>query len=477
MCPLSRLRLHPLIQDVARAASDLRVPVYLVGGAVRDALRGNECAHDFDFALADGFDDLVAAFARMQHGKVIAWDVDQKRIVFRQGNDRVTVDFSRMHQSDIMHDLQQRDFTINAMALAVHTREADLIDPLGGQADLEERCLRMCSEGAFEADPLRMLRAVRFSRQLSCEIEPLTQESMRRNSSLITRSACERIKRELFMILHGPAQEKSLRELLACGLLERLLPDIMLMPSMRQSAPHEHMLLEHCLLTVRFLEVVQRMPDARFDGVRVKISDYLNQNFEEGVSMVALLSFAALLHDIGKPACTMEDNGRMRFYGHDKAGAAIIRRIARETGLGRKAQQVLSCLVENHMRILQMAQLESLSERAKVRFVRDCGTSAAGVCLLAIADSLATGSNPAYQCSRQRVRDIAWDLCAGIFVSQDLVETAPLLTGSDVINALGLGPGPHVGRVLRQAAQLERNGTLQARESALAWLHSLKSID
>ena len=240
MCPLSRLRLHPLIQNVARIASDLRVPVYLVGGAVRDALRGNERAHDFDFALADGFDELVAACARAQRGKVIPWDVDQKRIVFRQGNERVTVDFSRMQTTDILRDLQQRDFTVNAMALAVHASNTDLIDPLGGQADLQARCLRMCSEGAFEADPLRMLRAVRFARQLSCEIEPRTQESMRRNSALITRPARERIKRELFMILHGPAQETSLRELLACGLLERLLPDILLMSGVRQSPPHEH---------------------------------------------------------------------------------------------------------------------------------------------------------------------------------------------------------------------------------------------
>ena len=65
-------------------------------------LRGNERAHDFDFALADGFDELVAAFARAQRGKVIPWDVDQKRIVFRQGNERVTVDFSRMQQPDIL---------------------------------------------------------------------------------------------------------------------------------------------------------------------------------------------------------------------------------------------------------------------------------------------------------------------------------------------------------------------------------------
>jgi hypothetical protein len=84
---------------------------------------------------------------------------------------------------------------------------------------------------------------------------------------------------------------------------------------------------------------------------------------------------------------------------------------------------------------------------------------------------------PEYQSASQRVRDIARELCRLIFTSQDLHETAPLLTGADVINALGRGPGPHVGRVLRQAAQLERNGTLQDRESALVWLHSLKSID
>ena len=124
-----------------------------------------------------------------------------------------------------------------------------------------------------------------------------------------------------------------------------------------------------------------------------------------------------------------------------------------------------------------MSQLESLSERAKLRFVRDCGTVAPGVCLLAIADSLATGSMPEFQDSSQRVRDIARELCGRIFTSQDLHETAPLLTGADVINALGRGPGPHVGSVLKQAAQLERNGTLQDRESALAWLRNQRPTD
>jgi poly(A) polymerase len=463
MCPLSRLYSHSLIQNVARAARELHVPVYLVGGAVRDALRDVDNPHDFDFALAAGFDDLVAGFARENRGRIIPWDVDQKRIVFRQGNARSTVDFSRMHTPDILYDLKQRDFTVNAMALAVHESEPQLIDPLGGQDDLSAHCLRMCSEGAFEADPLRMLRAVRFARQLSCVIESRTRDCMHLNCSLITRSARERIKRELFMILHGPLQQRSLQELHACGLLEKLLPD-----DVFKGITPEHLRFEQSLLAAGFLEDVLRQPDARLEGVQQQLCEYVNKDFEDGVSMTSLLMFAVLLCNACKPEHATGVGG-----GDDKLSLKDVRRISSEIGLGRKAQHMLACLVENHMRIQQMTQLASLTERTKVRFVLDCGEAAAGVCLLAIADSLAAGSKPAFQGAPQSVMDVAYDLCAYIFGSQDVHKAAPLLTGDDVISFLGCGAGPRIGDILRQAAQLERDGILQNREAALLWLGNL----
>jgi len=473
MCLLSRLLSNPLIQNVARAARELGVPVYLVGGAVRDALHGVEDAHDFDFAVADGFDGLVAVFARQQRGKIIPWDVDQKRIVFRQDNVRVTVDFSRMSTSDIICDLKKRDFTVNAMALGVHENDPLLIDPLGGRDDLANHCLRLCSDGAFEADPLRMLRAVRLSRQLSCEIDDCTRQSMRCNSSLITRSARERIKREFFMVLDGPSQEISLRELHDCGLLDLLLPDIKVMYEVRQSEPHEHFLFDHCLRSVGFLQAaLQIVREALGDNSQI-LSDYINQSFEDGVSMMSLLCFGALLHDIGKPECAVEDGDRIHFYGHDKTGAQCVRRIAREIGLGRKAQGVVASLVENHMRVLQLSQCERLSERAKIRFIGDCGEAAAAVCLLAIADNFATGSMPAYQSSNRRLCVIATELCLRALDPPAHSSTAPLLTGEDVMTSLGLEAGPDVGDVLRQALQLERDGLLQNRDAALVWLRSL----
>jgi poly(A) polymerase len=291
------------------------------------------------------------------------------------------------------------------------------------------------------------------------------------------RSARERVKRELFAILHAPEREASLRALFDAGLLARLLPDIAVMEGVQQSAPHEHTLFEHSLRTAGFLDEALRITQACSGELQARRDEYLNQSLEEGVTMMSLLCFAALLHDAGKPECASEHAGRIHFYGHERSGACIIRSMARAVGLGRKAQSVLAVLVEQHMRILHMSLLESVSERAKARFVRDCGPAAAGVCLLAIADSLATGSGSEYRDSSRCVRDIAADLCARILASSDLQENEPLLTGADVMAALQTTQGPHVGRILKQAARLERNGTLQDREAALAWLRKQKSAD
>jgi len=477
MQSLSRLRLHPIVQSVSRIAQDMRVPLYLVGGAVRDALLGIDRVNDLDFTLAEGFDDLVAAFARSQRATVIPWDIDQQRIVFRHGAERFTVDVSRMCSPDIISDLKLRDFTVNAMALALHEPGIRVVDPLGGQADLAERSVRMCSHQVFEADPLRMLRAYRFARQLSCVIESRTLNAIRLNSALIVRSARERVKREFFMILDAPQQEASLRALNDAGLLAHLLPDITRMNGFRQSPPHEHTLLEHSLKTVGFLDEAMRITDAYCGGLSAQRDGYLTQSLEDGVSMMALLCFAALLHDIGKPGCAVEDGTRIRCYGHELSGSRMIRTMARGIGLGRKAQSIAAALVEHHMRILHLSQLEGVSERARVRFVRDCGPASPGVCLLAIADSLATGSGPEYLQFSRRVRDSAADLCVRFFASGELLESEPLLTGVDVMAVLQTGQGPHVGRILRQAVQLERDGTFHTREDALTWLRSQKSTD
>jgi len=460
MCSLSLLHSHPLIQNIARIARELCVPVYLVGGAVRDALRNVEHAHDFDFALAEGFDELVTRFARENHGKIIPWDVDQKRIVFHQGNTRITVDFSRMHTPDIMHDLNKRDFTLNAMALGIHESEAQLIDPLGGQDDLLTHCLRMCSSTVFEADPLRMLRAVRFARQLSCVIEPRTRERMRFSSSLITRSATERIKREFFMIMHGPSQQVSLRELYACGLLEAVLPDDVSGDILSND-------FEQSLLIIGLLEDALQQPDGRLDGVQQQLCDYLSKDFEDGVSMTSLLMFAVLLCNI----CKFDNAGA---EGRDqKKITKAIQQISREIGLGRKAQNVLASLIENQDRILYVTQHARLTERMKVRFMLDSGEAAVGICLLFIAKCFATGSSHACDAASHSIVENAYAVCCYILGVQDLHTAVPLLTGDDVSKSHGLGAGPRIGEILSQAAQLERDGILHNRDAALLWLKNL----
>jgi hypothetical protein len=178
--------------------------------------------------------------------------------------------------------------------------------------------------------------------------------------------------------------------------------------------------------------------------------------------------FSVLLCNVSMPEHAAEAGGE-----DDTLSMKTVRRIACEIGLGRKAQNVLACLIENRRRIVQMVQHVSLSERIKVRFALDSGEAAVGVCLLAIADTLAADSSSACQGTPQRVMDVAYDLCVYILGSQDLHTAAPLLTGDDVISSLGLGAGPRIGDILRQAAQLERDGILQNRKAALLWLGNL----
>jgi poly(A) polymerase len=331
----------------------------------------------------------------------------------------------------------------------------------------------MCSKGCFEADPLRMLRAIRFARQLSCEIEPGTWESMLCSSSLIVHSARERIKRELFTVLHEHDKGKSLRELHDSGLLAHLFPAVGMIERDNGNHSLEFVSFEHCLRTVDFLDAIQLAPDDRLVGVLQQLSDYVDQDLEEGVSMLSLLVFAAFLAHAAGSQYDGDAGDSLEYYGHEMSLTKTAQHIACETGFGRKAQHIVACLYAQRMRIAQMAQLETLPERVKVRFVLDCGECAVGVCLLAIADSLARASGLERQCSSRRVTDVAYDLCSWILSSQDVREASPLLTGNDVISLLGLGAGPRVGNILKQAAQLERSGELLDRKAALLWLRNL----
>jgi tRNA nucleotidyltransferase/poly(A) polymerase len=221
-----------------------------------------------------------------------------------------TVDFAKFKAPDIDGDLRLRDFTINALALDLRklceTGDTALIDPLGGRQDIQNKIVRMCSSRSFDDDPLRMLRAIRFARQLGYTIDFQTFSLCSEKHELITKVSIERIKKELFTILHLPAPAVSLSQLMQMGFMGLFLPQLEDRAGVAQGPPHQHNLLAHSLLTVERLTGIVDAA-AGIEGIpERRMREYLGEVLEEGVTRRALLVFAALLHDSGKPGTAQE---------------------------------------------------------------------------------------------------------------------------------------------------------------------------
>ncbi|MEI6126661.1 MAG: HD domain-containing protein, partial [Pseudomonadota bacterium] len=404
---------------------------------MRDALMGLFYSKDFDFVVEQKFDETIKAFANKTGGKVITWDFLQTRIVYYENGAHVSVDFAQSKGSDIAGDLKKRDFTINALAIDLKSlfsdTQADIMDVVNGRDDLEKKIIRNCSTAAFDDDPLRILRGIRFAREFDFEIDPQTFTLMRDRSHLLARVSRERIKKEFFTILSLPGIENSLHELLTVGAFKLLIPELDGFAGILQSYPHQDNLLEHSLITAASLELLLNNLKYPFNKYIDSINTCLDETIEEGVTRRSLLMFSELMHDCGKTkTCKINDN-KITFYGHDIEGAALNKEIAKRLGLGRYAQRLVEQITKKHMRILQLSLLDAITERAKFRLVRDSEEIFWEIILLSIADAMATGNDNAYASRVKDLEDIAHDLVEKRYSNAYEINAQPLLTGNEIM--------------------------------------------
>jgi poly(A) polymerase len=476
---LQKLKDLEPVQLACQLARETGVPMYLVGGAVRDTLTGVFFAGDCDFAIAGRFDDIVGAFTRRVRGRAIPWDFNQTRIVYRtSAGAYASVDFAKFKAPDIDADLRLRDFTINALALDLRklceTGDTALIDPLGGRQDIQNKIVRMCSSRSFDDDPLRMLRAVRFARQLGYTIDFQTLSLCAEKHVLITNVSIERIKKELFTILHLPFPAVSIIQLMQLGFMDLFLPQLAGWADVALGLPHQHNLLEHSLLTVeRLTDIVDGAAGMRRIPAR-RIQEYLAEVLEEGVTRRALLVCTALLHDSGKPGVAQEVDGRLRFCGHEREGSCINKAIAERLGLGRRCRRMIELATANHMRLQELSLLEQPSERSMIRLLHDCRDMSVEVLLLSLADMMATSSDPSCLPGLEHARSLAAELLERALEPPGIQDDAQLITGRDIMDELDVEEGPHVGQFLQQLHRAEQEGRIHTREEAIAWLKTLK---
>lgn len=462
--------------------------VYLVGGAVRDLLL-NQPMQDMDFCLTKPIRPLARDLAEKLNAAMFVLDEDREtyRIVeIREDGSRFIYDLAGFRGDDLESDLRDRDFTINAMALDIQGPTA-LIDPMGGAQDLKDKILRVCSLKSFENDPLRVLRAVRQSVQLSLRIDSETLEMMKKAIPGLERVSMERQRDEILKMLANRHPAAAFGILERTGILGQVLPELREMKGIRQSPPHILDVWEHTIATLKELERVTAtlaepflaeksanlwagMASLVLGRYRANLVDFINQEFVPGRNRRGLLFLGALLHDSGKPSSkTVDEQDQSHFYGHEAGSAENAVNIARRLKLAEDEARFLETLVQQHMRIHQLAKVGGvISRRSIYRFFKAAGETAPALILLSLADTLATyGLNLTPEIWQTEL-EISRQLLNAWFEEPEVAVHPPrFITGDDIIQVLELQPGRMVGQILAIIQEKQACGEIQSRQAAL----------
>lgn len=422
------LQLPPKVQEIILAFKKNGYECYAVGGSVRDLLL-NRPTHDWDFTTNATPEEIQKLFPDSFYDNsfgtvgIKSRDEDLKtKDVYHITPFRTEGNYSDNRHpdtvawgKDLLEDLSRRDFTVNAMAVDLDpkTEETKIIDPYGGQHDLDYGDIKAVGDPnkRFSEDALRLMRAIRFATQLTFKIEDKTWEAIKANASAITKISSERIRDELIKILSAEFPADGIRLLYNAGLLEHILPELVKGAGMTQKGTHH----KDDVLT----HSIKALEHCKSDNWIVR--------------------FATLIHDIGKPATFVERNGKATFYNHETAGAHIAKAICDRLHFSKADKDKVYMLVRWHM----FSVSEFLTDAAVRRFIRRIGPeNTTDMIDLRIADRLGSGSRE----TSWRLEDFKKRI---IEVQKHIPSVTDLkVNGKDVMEVLTLSSGPKVGEIL-----------------------------
>ncbi|MFS8854178.1 MULTISPECIES: CCA tRNA nucleotidyltransferase [unclassified Synechococcus] len=405
---------------------------YWVGGSLRDAylawLRGRaedaEAPADLDLmCAADPVGWAAGVARRLRAGFVV---LDAERQIARMVLAKLTVDVGLQAGPTPEADLEQRDFTCNALALDLQREQ--LLDPTGGRADIRQGRMRMVHPDNLSADPVRLLRAYRQAAQLGFALDPATEEAIRERAPLLAQVAAERVRAEVVALLAtGMAGLAHLQAAVAAGLLQAWLP--------RLQAESPGFLQAQAVWW--WAETWQRQYPRTLAELAQPLTEGAPHRSREGSSRLLAAVLAALLWDpAGTPAAVVETElERLRFSRAEM-----------------RAIQKLHHLLPQ----LQSLLADSPTPAQQWRLYHQAGSLFGGLALLAAA----TGGDPQkLESWLQRYED-----------PQDpLAHLVPLLDGQDLVDSLGAKPGPWVGQLLQALQEAQAWGQIQTRAEALSF--------
>ncbi|HVI48566.1 MAG TPA: HD domain-containing protein [Chitinophaga sp.] len=453
------LQERKMLEKIALAALDLGVPAYLIGGFVRDKLLGRR-TKDMDIVcVGDGIalahkvaeslgDNIAVNFFKTYGTAQVKWnDLEIEFVGARKESYRQESRNPEVVAGTLEDDQNRRDFTINALAVSLNEGDyGSLLDPFDGVADLDRKVIRtpLAPAQTFSDDPLRMMRAIRFASQLQFDITPDTFAAICDNAERIRIISQERITDEFNKIMFSQKPSVGLDLLYKAGLLKIIFPQMVDMVGVEMYEGKGH--------KDNFYHTLQVV-----DNIAVHTKDLW-------------LRWAALLHDIGKPATKKFEQGHgWTFHGHDAVGGKMVTRIFNrmKLPLGEKMKLVKK-LVELHLRPISLTK-ENITDSAIRRLLFDAGDDIDGLMLLCEADI--TSKNKAkvkrylenFELVRKRLKEVE--------ESDRIRNWQPPVTGEIIMETFALKPGRIVGELKNAIREAILDGEIpNTFEAAFAFL-------
>ncbi len=453
------LRIAPVIDELGARFEAAGEHIALVGGPVRDAMLGR-LHNDLDFTTsarpevterllegwADAIWDMGRAFGTIGCRKD-QWQVEittYRSERYDASSRKPAVDYG----DSLTGDLGRRDFTVNAMAVVLPGREFE--DSFGGLVDLAHQVLRTpgTPEDSFSDDPLRMMRAARFTAQLGFTVDPAVKAAMTDMAARIEIVSPERVRDELVKLVVAPWPRRGLELLVETGLADHVIPELPAL-ALERDEHHRHKdVYEHTLTVLeQAIELESRLPGGGPDFVS---------------------RFAALMHDVGKPRTRkFQDDGTVTFHHHDVVGAKITRKRMKALRFSNSDIDAVAELVELHLRFHGYGSGE-WTDSAVRRYVRDAGDQLERLHILTRADCTTRNRRKA-----ERLRRTYDDLEARIdrlAEEEEIASIRPDLDGNQIMEILGIGPGREVGQAYRHLMELRMDHGPMSYEDAEAAL-------
>lgn len=452
------LKIIKILKEYSKSYS---TKVYIVGGFIRDYLLGLECK-DLDILLDPFNVELLYNLSNVLNGKIVVLDEERKyfRLVLKNERKTFILDFTPIYQGNLLLELLRRDFTINSIILDIQNFR--LLDPLNGLKDLERNILKLSSITSLTDDPLRILRAFRFSAS-GFKIDDKIYENMSKIKNKLKEIKPERIHEEIYKILNKPFVSNIWKKMEETGILDIILPELTSLKNIPWSEPHHEDPFNHSITTLYVLENIYFNLDFFFPDLKKDLEKHLNENIYSDFSKKEALKLVALLHDIGKAKTyKVDDNNLVHYYGHSIVGVELIDEIGQRLKFSNRELIYIQKLIKNHMYLIDFIKNPKINPLYKL--ISRVNNDVPSLILLFMSDQVSI---------KKRLENLEYfnKLLNEFFKLKKIPN--PLLNGKEIMEIFNLKPSPLVGLLKEKLIEAQIEGSVKNKEEAIKYLEKI----